>query len=1071
MIIESIKLNNIKSYNGQGCSIDFKPGVNLIWGENGSGKTTILEAIGYCLFDALDYNLDKFVREGENEGEAILTFKHQDGRSYAIVREIRNTGGLKILDVASGRYLFTRRKDAEDWLNDELGVNFGSYGKELFQNAIGVAQGKMTGSFAFTAATRKKIFDPILRVDEYDQAYKNLANTKHSLEDQLHSMQNEQSVLKDRLNKLSVTRQNFQELSDRIGIGNRNVEMAQEQLNSLAEELNSLNATLHKLQELGTEISGAEKELDNLADLLKVAETTLGEAQRGKEIVITTKPGHEKHIWADNELLKLEPRREERDRFRKQIQEVEITLSGLGQQISGLKRGLSEVEEAEKKILEIGPDVQKQIEYEAREKEAKDHIKERDRLNEEIEDWRSQFQEKNDYLEDLNKQLLQRIDLEKELHEKHTYKEKVLSEMEDLNKLIEGKRIERDKIADLLQKALLDNQTRENAIKERNELTSEIGKDQQTLNKSEEQYQERIRLEREQTTIEGEQEGLRINLAESQQELSLSKNKLDELRNHLSLLQNAESAECPVCRRSLSDIERDNVEADFTKDEQIWMDRQKNAKSIESIAKADILRCGQRLQKNQTLLKNLPGEIRIIELKEIIHNKELRMDNLDEEINQLAAIPETVIVQQSNFDSFAVTINSLNKQKGDLEDQRNLLDRTINQINRDITSLPTETIKLSILKEIIDLDGRVKNGELSVKELSNVERDLEDAMSILEKLGDPRKEQNRLAGIASRRSALEAEKRICEKDQEDAIVAQEELLSKLNAYSSLDQEIDLMKSFGRETESDYLNYERNFQTSTTLETRKTRFEELKQSRSNREVEINRLKVEKNQIGTGYDSDYHHKNQESYDELDRNITYLSAQLGVWRQQLESIASELSDLEKQREQLLKINRELERLEKLNGIFDFVRNSIKRASPDIVRKRVGAISNTADRIFQDILGDLMLVLTWDETYAIRVLSGKNERVFEQLSGGEQMAASIAIRLALLLHMSDSNIRWLFLDEPTANMDDKRRDALADRITRLDQLDQIFVITHDDAFDRDTHHLVQITKLDGVSSAINIR
>jgi exonuclease SbcC len=85
--------------------------------------------------------------------------------------------------------------------------------------------------------------------------------------------------------------------------------------------------------------------------------------------------------------------------------------------------------------------------------------------------------------------------------------------------------------------------------------------------------------------------------------------------------------------------------------------------------------------------------------------------------------------------------------------------------------------------------------------------------------------------------------------------------------------------------------------------------------------------------------------------------------------------------------------------------------------------------------------------------------------------MAASIAVRLALLLHMSDSNIRWLFLDEPTANMDDKRRDKLADRITRLDQLDQIFVITHDDAFDRDTHHLIQISKLNGVSTATSIR
>jgi hypothetical protein len=33
MIIESIQLKNIKSYDDEGCHIDFRRGVNLIWGE------------------------------------------------------------------------------------------------------------------------------------------------------------------------------------------------------------------------------------------------------------------------------------------------------------------------------------------------------------------------------------------------------------------------------------------------------------------------------------------------------------------------------------------------------------------------------------------------------------------------------------------------------------------------------------------------------------------------------------------------------------------------------------------------------------------------------------------------------------------------------------------------------------------------------------------------------------------------------------------------------------------------------------------------------------------------------
>ena len=257
MIIESIHLKNIKSYDSEGCLIDFRPGVNLIWGENGSGKTTILEAIGYCLFDALDYNLGQFIREGETAGEAILTFKHQDGRSYAIVREIRNNGGMKIRDVASGRDIINRRKDSEDWLNEQIGVEFGKYGRDLFQNAIGVPQGRTTGAFAVSPGARKKIFDPILRVDEYDQAYKKLLDTKNYLDDLLISVQKDQSHLIGRLEQLTPTETRVEELIKQIRVGERELDMAREQIEILQEEVSVLNETVQKLGELDNNIFNA----------------------------------------------------------------------------------------------------------------------------------------------------------------------------------------------------------------------------------------------------------------------------------------------------------------------------------------------------------------------------------------------------------------------------------------------------------------------------------------------------------------------------------------------------------------------------------------------------------------------------------------------------------------------------------------------------------------------------------------------------------------------------------------------------------------------------------------------
>jgi exonuclease SbcC len=128
---------------------------------------------------------------------------------------------------------------------------------------------------------------------------------------------------------------------------------------------------------------------------------------------------------------------------------------------------------------------------------------------------------------------------------------------------------------------------------------------------------------------------------------------------------------------------------------------------------------------------------------------------------------------------------------------------------------------------------------------------------------------------------------------------------------------------------------------------------------------------------------------------------------------------------------------RLDHLSEVFKFMREGIRLAGPQVVRQRVKSISYSADRIFQDIIDAPSLTLKWDESYAIKVFCRREERIFNQLSGGEQMAAAIAVRLALMIQMSD--LRILFLDEPTANMDDIRRDKLADRITRLDGLNQM--------------------------------
>jgi exonuclease SbcC len=85
--------------------------------------------------------------------------------------------------------------------------------------------------------------------------------------------------------------------------------------------------------------------------------------------------------------------------------------------------------------------------------------------------------------------------------------------------------------------------------------------------------------------------------------------------------------------------------------------------------------------------------------------------------------------------------------------------------------------------------------------------------------------------------------------------------------------------------------------------------------------------------------------------------------------------------------------------------------------------------------------------------------ERPFVNLSGGEQMAAALSVRLALLKQLSD--IRLAFFDEPTTNMDAERRERLAEQISRITEkqtFDQLFVISHDDTFEGYVDNVVSV-------------
>ena len=161
------------------------------------------------------------------------------------------------------------------------------------------------------------------------------------------------------------------------------------------------------------------------------------------------------------------------------------------------------------------------------------------------------------------------------------------------------------------------------------------------------------------------------------------------------------------------------------------------------------------------------------------------------------------------------------------------------------------------------------------------------------------------------------------------------------------------------------------------------------------------------------------------------------------------------------------EQQTLDDLNTMTEQFRKLIKEAGPHVLKAMLADISAEANRIFGEIMGDKSAHLSWHNDYEIVLKRQGIERSFAQLSGGEQMSAALAIRLALLKKLSTLNLA--FFDEPTQNMDELRRMNLAEQIRRVRGFDQLLVISHDDTFEQGLDSLVRLKKVHGETGLLD--
>ena len=391
------------------------------------------------------------------------------------------------------------------------------------------------------------------------------------------------------------------------------------------------------------------------------------------------------------------------------------------------------------------------------------------------------------------------------------------------------------------------------------------------------------------------------------------------------------------------------------------------------------------------------------------------------------------------------------------------LKKKLESLRKKVDKLPQPEQKQALASELESQQETLEKWQQELAQYADAPDRITEIKQELETLGDPASRYHILQSQAEKRPEVEKQRQQAQTSLAEQRASKQPVETALGGFADLESRLAAVRGEIEKYEPDHQRYLQNLQTAQELESRQ---DHLTQSRNDHQEVSAKKEAAENALKKAlktYDEDTHRKVKEESQKHSRVQAALKAALEKDEARRQQVKEQIDSLTPLQGQLADHQQEQALLEKLQEDLKFVRNTIREAGPRIIQRLVQLISEEANRIFTDIINDYTYRLNWNEEYEITVEHLGNTRDFSQLSGGEKMAAALAVRLALLREMSE--IRIAFFDEPTAHLDANRRENLAEQITNIKGFQQLFVISHDDTFERQTHNILHVSKEGGVS------
>lgn len=393
MQILSVTLQNFKTHRDR--YFEFQPGTNAICGENGAGKTSILEAIAWVLFNYQgDYAKDDLIRNGSSSAQVTVAFtSNYDGRTYEVQRCTQR--GYVLFDPQLNERLpYSRIKDEIlPWLRQHLGVGPATNLPQLFARTLGVPQGTFTADFLQPAEQRKAVFDAILKVDDYKIAFKQMNALRRYAEDQVAAVKGQIAQYDDALTTWEDVQQRRQTLHTEIQANQQQLQQQQQTLARLQTQRDQLKVQAQQLQTLATQRQGLAHQLEAKQQGLGRLQQSIEQAEQAIAVCQANRAAYQGYQAAEQALQGLAQQQQQRQSLQAELQTLQKRH---GQQQGDLARCQAQLETfatTEGELAQLQPLIAAQAELEAQQQTLKTQLEQLTQQRVQLAGWQQQGQQ------------------------------------------------------------------------------------------------------------------------------------------------------------------------------------------------------------------------------------------------------------------------------------------------------------------------------------------------------------------------------------------------------------------------------------------------------------------------------------------------------------------------------------------------------------------------------------------------------------------------------------------------------------------------------------------------------